>query len=98
MAWYPQGLSNPRSAGASASRKALGSLDFRNGLVPEAREKARQLREVAREGGDPLIARRKERGMPTFEEAARKVHEMNRPLAHRQRPRAQLDLSLENHV
>lgn len=43
-------------------------------LVPlaEAREKSRALRKVAREGGDPDAARKRER--LTFEDAARRVH------------------------
>ena len=51
----------------------LGSL----GLVSlaEAREKALAYRKVAREGGDPLANRRKaEVTIPTFSEAAEKVH------------------------
>lgn len=46
-------------------------------LVPlaEAREKARALRKVAREGGDPLIERdRGSQSVPTFKEAAEIVH------------------------
>lgn len=46
-------------------------------LVPlaEARELAARYRKVAREGGDPLDERRKARNVvPTFAEAARKVH------------------------
>lgn len=46
-------------------------------LVPlaEAREKAQALRKIAREGGDPIAARRETlRVVPTFQEAARQVH------------------------
>jgi integrase len=46
-------------------------------LVPlaEARELARRYRKLAREGGDPVAERRRERRkVPTFEEAARTVH------------------------
>ncbi len=42
--------------------------------LAEAREKARALRKIAREGGDPIAARRANVACPTFEEAARKVH------------------------
>ena len=42
--------------------------------LAEAREKARALRKIAREGGDPIAARRAGRTCPTFEEAARRVH------------------------
>ena len=40
--------------------------------LAEARELARSLRKVARQGGDPLAARRRE--VPTFEKAAQTVH------------------------
>ena len=43
--------------------------------LAEAREEALKLRKIARAGGDPLAARRKERRtVPTFEQAARQVH------------------------
>jgi len=42
--------------------------------LAEAREKARALRKIAREGGDPIAARRAGKTCPTFEAAARKVH------------------------
>jgi len=41
--------------------------------LAEAREEARRLRKIAREGGDPLAVRRR-RTVPTFEDAAEKVH------------------------
>lgn len=42
--------------------------------LAEAREKARELRKIAREGGDPRAVRRAEEECPTFEEAAKRVH------------------------
>lgn len=42
--------------------------------LAEARDKARTLRLIAREGGDPIATRRVEQECPTFEEAARRVH------------------------
>lgn len=48
------------------------------GLVPlaEAREKALAFRKLARDGGDPLAERRKAQAtVPTFAEAAEKVHD-----------------------
>ncbi len=42
--------------------------------LAEAREKSRALRKIAREGGDPIAARRAGKTCPTFEAAARKVH------------------------
>jgi integrase len=47
--------------------------------LAEAREKARALRKIAKDGGDPLAERRAEEGMPTFEEAARIVYENLKP-------------------
>ena len=42
--------------------------------LAEAREKARALRKIAREGGDPLAERQASVSCPSFEEAARRVH------------------------
>jgi integrase len=51
----------------------LGGLDLYS--LRDARDKARELRRLAREGGDPLAARRLERGGAlTFEQAARQIH------------------------
>lgn len=50
----------------------LGGLAYVG--LGEARAKAETLRAIAREGGDPLAAKRREKGVPTFAEAARKVH------------------------
>ena len=54
----------------------LGSV----ALVPlvEAREKARINRKLAREGGDPLVEKRRAEGIPTFAEAASRVLEQKR--------------------
>lgn len=50
-------------------------------LVPlaEARAAALDNRKLARSGGDPLQARREALAVLTFEEAARKVHELHKP-------------------
>jgi integrase len=54
----------------------LGGLSLIS--LREAREEAARLRRIARKGGDPLAERRKERrSVPTFEQAARKVHELH---------------------
>lgn len=46
----------------------------------EAREKALVYRKIAREGGDPLLEMRKAQGtVPTFPEAAEKVHAEHAP-------------------
>ena len=54
----------------------LGSL----ALVPlaEAREKALVNRKLARQGGDPLLEKRRTQGIPTFAEAAARVLEQKR--------------------
>ena len=54
----------------------LGSL----ALVPlaEAREKALANRKLARQGGDPLLEKRRTQGIPTFAEAASRVLEQKR--------------------
>jgi len=44
--------------------------------LAEAREQAHSMRKLAREGGNPLLERHRARQViPTFEEAARRVHE-----------------------
>ncbi len=45
--------------------------------LAEARERAVELRRVAREGGDPIAGRAAKREIPTFLEAARQVHKQN---------------------
>src|ERR1700752_4583541 len=42
--------------------------------LADAREAARNLRAIAKAGGDPLDEKRKSRAIPTFEEVARSVH------------------------
>lgn len=50
--------------------------------LAEARSKALENRRLAREGGDPLQVRREAKAMLTFEQAARKVHELHLPTWH----------------
>jgi integrase len=48
--------------------------------LAEAREEAARLRKIARQHGDPLAERRKEKRLvPTFEQAAREVHKIHLP-------------------
>lgn len=47
--------------------------------LAEARAKAHEIRKAARAGEDPLQARRARAGIPTFAEAARRVHEEHTP-------------------
>ena len=59
-------------------RHDLGLGSARLISLAEAREEALRLRRIARMGGDPLAQRRKERQVhivPTFEGAARQVHQ-----------------------
>lgn len=56
----------------------LGGLAFVS--LAEAREKSAGYRKLAREGGDPLLEKRKaRRAVPTFEAAARAVHGEHAP-------------------
>lgn len=50
-------------------------------LVPlaEARETALENKRIVRAGGDPLRQKREAQAIPTFEEAARNVHELHKP-------------------
>lgn len=47
--------------------------------LAEARETALQHRKTARAGEDPVAAKRRAMGVLSFEEAARKVHELSKP-------------------
>lgn len=53
----------------------LGSTSTRS--LKDARVKAAEFRGVARDGGDPIAARRQDRSVPTFKEAAELVHANN---------------------
>lgn len=55
----------------------LGSADLVS--LADARAAALANRATARAGGDPLQARRDAAGIPTFEQAARTVHEAHKP-------------------
>jgi integrase len=59
------------------SEIGLGSASMVS--LAEARGKAHDNRKLAREGGDPLQAKREAQAMLTFEEAARKVHALHLP-------------------
>ncbi len=69
-------------------------------LVPlaEAREAALANRKMARQGGDPLSARRQADAIPTFEEAAKAVHEGHRPSWRNEKHAAQFLTTLETYV
>jgi len=69
-------------------------------LVPlaEARAAALANRKLAREGGDPLQAKRKAAAVLSFEEAARKVHEMHSPTWKNPKHAAQFISTLETYA
>jgi integrase len=69
-------------------------------LVPlaEARETALANRKVARAGGDPLRAKRDAQAVLSFEEAARKVHELHRPTWRNAKHGAQFIATLETYA
>jgi integrase len=67
--------------------------------LAQAREKAATMRSVARAGGDPLAQRRIEiRVIPTFEVAARQVHEQHAATFRNDKHKAQWISSLVEHV
>lgn len=84
----------------------LGSAQVVNGepftTLAKAREKALELRRIARDGGDPLEVRRKERQpavVPlTFEESAREVHKAHAPTFRNDKHAEQWIASLDTYV
>ena len=56
-------------------RRDIGLGSLKLVTLAEAREKARHYRKIAREGGDPIAAKRKaQTAIPTFAETAQRVH------------------------
>ena len=66
--------------------------------LAEAREAALRNRKIARQGGDPLRAKREAEAVLTFEEAARKVHELHRPSWRNAKHAAQFISTLETYA
>lgn len=66
--------------------------------LQEARETALENRKLARAGGDPLQAKREAQAILTFEEAARKVHELHRPTWRNAKHAAQFISTLETYA
>ena len=60
-------------------RRELGLGSFPLISLSEAREAATDNKKLARSGGDPLQAKRDARAIPTFAEAAHRVHQMHKP-------------------
>lgn len=66
--------------------------------LAEAREKALANRKLAREGGDPLTARREAQAVLTFEEAAREVHRLHLPTWRNAKHGAQFIATLDTYA
>ncbi|MEO1458817.1 MAG: integrase arm-type DNA-binding domain-containing protein [Pseudomonadota bacterium] len=64
---------------AGDRRRDFGLGSCRDVTLAEARELAAETRKQVRAGVDPVAERKKAAGIPTFEEAARKVHAIIRP-------------------
>ena len=77
-------------------RRELGMGSANLVSLLEAREKARELRKIAREGGDPDTVRK--RSAMTFEQAARKVHKGLLPTWSNEKHARKWIASLENDV
>lgn len=66
--------------------------------LAEARSKALDNRRMARDGGDPIQARREAKAVLTFEEAARKVHALHLPTWKNEKHGKDFISSLETHA
>lgn len=66
--------------------------------LAEAREIALENHKVARSGGDPLRAKHESQAIMTFEEAARKVYEINRPTWRNKKHAQQFISTLETYT
>ena len=66
--------------------------------LAEARAAALENRKLARAGGDPLQAKREALAVLTFEEAARKVHELHKPTWRNAKHAQDFLTSLENYA
>jgi integrase len=80
-------------------RRELGLGGLTLVSLPEAREEALRWRKIARKGGDPLAERRQERRQVlTFEEVARKVHELHSANFRNEKHKAQWINTLRDYV
>lgn len=66
--------------------------------LAEARERALENRKLARAGGDPLQAKRVSEALLTFEEVARKVHQIHEPTWRNKKHAAQFISTLETYT
>lgn len=74
----------------------LGSPDLIT--LATARDAARRNRQLAYEGQDPIQMRQEARAVPTFEEAARTVHELHKPTWRNEKHTAQFIATLETYA
>lgn len=79
-------------------RRELGLGSLALVTLAEARALAHDNRKVARSGGDPLQLRREAAAVLTFEQAARKVHEMHKPTWKNPKHAAQFLATLETYA
>lgn len=79
-------------------RRELGLGSASLVSLAEARAVALENRKLARAGGDPLQAKREAKAVLTFEEAARKVHELHKPTWKNEKHAAQFLSSLETYT
>lgn len=80
-------------------RRDIGLGSGRLVSLAQAREQAASLRQMARDGGDPLSVRRKARRViPTFAEAARRVHQEHKSSWKNAKHEAQWLSTLETYV
>lgn len=66
--------------------------------LASARETARRNRQLAYEGQDPIQMRQEARAVPTFEEAARTVHDLHKPTWRNEKHAAQFISTLETYA
>ena len=79
-------------------RRDIGLGSVLTVSLADAREQAIQLRKTARTGGDPLASRKLEKKVPTFEQAARHVHQEHGPTWKNIKHGAQWLASLETYA
>lgn len=86
----------PRTGKSRRRELGLGSVALVS--LAEAREQALANRKLATQGGDPLEERKKDKGIPTFEVAARIVFELHRPTWRNAKHAAQFITTLETYT
>jgi hypothetical protein len=76
----------------------IGLGGLRDVPLAAAREKARELRKIAKAGGDPLSVRRSQSAIPTFAQASAIVYEQNRTTWKNRKHSAQWITTLERYA